>query len=249
MATSWFSCQRCSTSDQTQDTVKVDPNLFNKENVQPLDALGCQLAKKDAEGQRLREAEEKAARRQKEKEAAVAASWSAGCQLLPAAEAARLREEAERAAAERVRREELVRREAEATRNESLKRAAAERASEEEAARNAAAAAAAAAEELQRQKASEEQAELARKEAEEKINAWCKSNGFQDMNTQKKTLRGATKFPLHTAVKYSNQEIIGMMLIAGVQTDVRDSNKQTPCQLAAKLNKDGSHGQILTMLC
>jgi len=93
-----------------------------------------------------------------------------------------------------------------------------------------------------------EWARLARKEAKDKVNAWCKSNGFHDMNTQKKTLRGATKFPLHTAVKNSNEAIIGMMLIAGVNKDVQDSKNQTPSELAAKLNKYGSHSQILTML-
>jgi len=57
------------------------------------------------------------------------------------------------------------------------------------------------------------------------------------------------KFPLHTAVKHSNQEIIEMMLLAVVDKDVRDSKNQTPSQLAAQLNKNGSHGQILTTLC
>jgi len=59
---------------------------------------------------------------------------------------------------------------------------------------------------------------------------------------------GGEKFPLHTAVKHSNQEMIRMMLFLGVQKDVRDSKSQTPTQLAAKLNTNGSHGQILTML-
>merc|ERR1712130_292183 len=84
-------------------------------------------------------------------------------------------------------------------------------------------------------------AALARKEAEDKVAAWCKAHGFAAVNVQKKTYRGNTKFPLHTAVKYSQEEIIGMMLLVGAQKDVKDSRAQTPLQLAAKLNKNRSH--------
>lgn len=222
---SWFACKPCSESDPTQHTVKVDASLFNKENVQPL-----QCDKDKAEEERERQIEEQKAARRREEEAFAAA----------AAEALRLGEE--RAAAERARREEAERREAEELAEAEAQRLAAEkRAREDEAARAAAEAAAAAVQaECRRQQAVNE--------ATAKVNAWCKSNGFQDMNTQKKTLRGATKFPMHTAVKYSNQEIVEMMLLAGIDKDVRDSNKQTPLQLAAKLNKNGSHDQIIAML-
>jgi len=225
MAFSWFSFKPCSESDLMQDTVKVDPNLLNKENVQPL-----QLQKQHVEEHQRCEAEATAKRRDKEKAAVAAAT-----------EAARLREEVERAAAERARREEAQ----EACRKAEEASWREERAHEEDAARYAVALAA---EEDRRRVEAQEQGRLRRKEAEEKVKVWCNSNGFQDMNTQKKTLRGATKFPLHTAVKNCNQEIIGMMLIAGVDKDVRDSKNQTPIALAAKLNKGGSHGHILTML-
>lgn len=85
-------------------------------------------------------------------------------------------------------------------------------------------------------------------EAEEKVMKWCKWNGFQDMHTQKKTFMGATKFPLHTAVKYNDREIINMMLLAGVKTNVMDSKMQTPRELAIKISKDGSHNEIILML-
>merc|ERR1712194_859942 len=134
----------------------------------------------------------------------------------------------------------------EAARHEALQRAAAERAREEDAARNAAALGAE--EERQRDKAAraaENQSRLTLNEAEHKVNVWCKSNGYQDMNTHKKTYRGATKFPLHIAVKHNNQEVIALMLTAGVRKDVRDSKEQSPSQLAAKLNINRSHSQIL----
>lgn len=226
-----FFCKPCSASDPTQDTVKVNPDLMNKENVQP-------LQHEKAAEQKKREFE--LAEKQRKEEAAAAA----------VAEAARLREEVEREAAEKARRQEAAREAAEeAARREAVERAA-ERAREEQAAAEAkaAAAAAAAAVAAEEQRKREEAAEEAKRDAEEKVAEWCKKNGFQDMCAQKKTFRGATKFPMHTAVKYNNQEIIGMMLLAGAEKDVMDSKQQTPSQLAEKLNKDGSHDQVIAML-
>merc|ERR1711865_970644 len=103
----------------------------------------------------------------------------------------------------------------------------------------------------QRQEAhrvAEEQARRERKAAEEvaehaaaldKVNAWCKSNGYQDMNTQKKTFRGSTKFPLHTAVKHKNEEMVGLLLKCGVDKNATDSRQQTAGQLAEKMKHDG----------
>lgn len=97
--------------------------------------------------------------------------------------------------------------------------------------------------------AAEEQAKLeAKLEAEQKATEWCKKNGFKNIHTPKKTFRGAVKFPLHTAVKHKNEEMVGMLLRAGAQKNDRDSNNLTPSELAAKLNKDGSHMQIISEL-
>jgi len=86
--------------------------------------------------------------------------------------------------------------------------------------------------------------------AQEKVNAWCKKNGFKDATLQKKTLRGATKFPLHTAVKHKDAEVVGLLLQCGANKNALDSKMHTPAELAAKMNsKDGSHEKILAMLC
>lgn len=98
------------------------------------------------------------------------------------------------------------------------------------------------------EEASEVAADLAA--AQEKANAWCKKNGFKDATLQKKTLRGATKFPLHTAVKHNNAEVVGLLLQCGANKNALDSKMQTPAEVAAKRNsKDGSHEKILAMLC
>lgn len=223
MASTWFSCEGCSTSDPAQDTVKVNPLLLNKENVQP---NKVDQGKGNVEQQK-REAAELEARRYERcrKEEAAAA-----------AEAARVREEADRMLAENAQRQEAARREAA---ERTAKRIREEQAM---AVADAAAAAAAAA-------AAEEQELLeAKLDAEKKATEWCKKNGFQNIHTPKKTFRGATKYPLHTAVKHKHEEMVGMLLLAGAQKNDKDSNNLTPSDLAAKLNKDGSHVQILSEL-
>jgi len=97
------------------------------------------------------------------------------------------------------------------------------------------------------QEAADRAAELAAAQA--KVDMWCKSNGFKDAMLQKKTLRGATKFPLHTAVKHKDEEMVKLLMQCGADQTVLSSKKQTPRQLAAKINKGGSHDQILAMLC
>jgi hypothetical protein len=82
----------------------------------------------------------------------------------------------------------------------------------------------------------------------EAVAKWCKLHGFRDLHTPKKTLRGATKYPLHSAVKHNLPGLIRLMLMVRVRTDVVDSKHQTPHELAAKLNSNGSHDKILTML-
>jgi len=232
MASGWFSCKPCSEADPTQDTVKLDPNFLNKENVHPLE---------NTQEKRRREAEEEQARRRKEEAAAAAV-----------AEAARLREEVERQAATRARCEEaaLARQAAERLQRETTEKEQAI-AAVAELERAEAAAVAAAEEERRKQeaaKAAEEQAMIKRTDAEEKVKVWLKKNGFGEINACKKTFRGATKYPLHTAVKHNDQEIIEMMLLIDVQKDVKDSKNQTPSELAEKLNQNGSHDQILALL-
>merc|ERR1711988_1423189 len=102
-------------------------------------------------------------------------------------------------------------------------------------------------------KQAEEERKRFRKEALEKATEWAKSNGYQDINTPKKTFHTAltyctTKYALHTAVKYCNKDMVRFLLLAGAQKDMKDSRNLTPRQLAQSLNKSGSHGDIIAML-
>jgi len=173
-----------------------------------------------------------------------------------------LTEEQRQQAEEEVRRQKVEREAAEQA-QVALKAAKEKAAAAEE--KEAAAAAAAEAEEQRLRQEAEEAARAADEHArnvkreaaecaaelaaaEEKVSEWCKSNGYADMTLPKKTLRSATKFPLHTAVKQKNEEMIGLLMRCGADQSAVDSKKQSPSELAAKLNKNGSHDQILAML-
>jgi len=81
-----------------------------------------------------------------------------------------------------------------------------------------------------------------------KVNEWCKSNGYQDMNIPKKTFRGATKFPLHTAAKQNNEDMIAMLLLCGVDKYALDSKKRTAHEVATKSNKKEANEMIIARL-
>merc|ERR1712023_339744 len=99
---------------------------------------------------------------------------------------------------------------------------------------------------------SRQRRERLRKEALEKATEWAKSNGYQDINTAKTAFHcnrlPSHKYPLHTAVKNNNKDMVRCLLLAGAQKDVKDSSNVTPRQLAERLNKSGSHRDTIAML-
>jgi len=108
-------------------------------------------------------------------------------------------------------------------------------------------------ERLRKEAEKREQEQAQREESErnlamERVTEWCKRNGYQDLGHSKKTFRGATKFPLHTAVKHADEEMVRFLMLCGADGTVMDSRNQTPRQLAMKLNKNGSHDLILSAL-
>jgi len=239
LASQWFSCKgACIGSDPVADTVKVDVASLlasGKENVQPEQDQGKaeQVWKEEAEKQRAqqefrrqqqkeaedrRRAEEQARRRREEEEA----------------ERHRLEHAAaERAAAERA----IAEAAAVARANEEQLRLEAQRAAEEKARRDREAS-----QLLEAQRCEEER--LAR----EKVNSWCKANGFGDMNSQKKSFMSGSRFPLHEAVAKNNEEMVGLMLKLGADADLKNSKGQTAQDLARKMNKAGSMDSILAKL-
>lgn len=117
-------------------------------------------------------------------------------------------------------------------------------------------------EELQRQQEAEKAArrklELERRHAEEQrakedrvaresVNAWMRKNGFEGMHARK-MLSVSTPYPLHRAVKQNDSVMVQLLLKFGADHSATNTWNLSPRQLAAKLNKNGSHDEVLTVL-
>merc|ERR1712224_208707 len=116
-----------------------------------------------------------------------------------------------------------------------------------EAARQAEAEAARLAEEDRAREAALKEEEGQRK-AQAKVNAWCKANGYANVNSQKKKLFGGSKFPLHEAVAKKDLELVKALIDCGAAKNAKNSKGQTASELANKNNKDGSMSEFLAAL-
>lgn len=230
MSESWLSCKGCVGSDPTKDTVKINASqLVNDENVAPstnqLSSHEQDCGKALAQGaQRWGELQEEAAkvrqRQQKAREAAEAAEAAKVAaeeerQRKQAQEEQRRREEEEEQAARKAAEEARLREEAQREEAERLRRAA-------EAV----------------EKAAEEERQMSR--VRQEVEEWCKNHGFQDVNAERKTFKGR-KYPLHTAVKHHEADMVAKLLKCGARKDLKDSRGQTPMQLAQKIFKSGGN--------
>lgn len=266
----WASCKPCTRADITKDALRVDLSNFSCVEEQRTDSL--RIPSLAAEETKRCEAEEEALRFQRAVVAARLAAEAARRRLEAEREASQraAREEMLQQRQEQAARQESAKERRQETLAEEAK-AATEAPAEDlqatEAATEAATAAATeapvkkdvqssdsaeAAEEgrlqLQAQEAMEWETRRQLQEALLAVQKWCKNNGFQDVHSCKKTMRGATKFPLHTAVKYNNPGIVRMMLLIGGQKEVLDSRGRTPMQLARDLNQGGSYDELVAVL-
>merc|ERR1712151_1259998 len=101
-------------------------------------------------------------------------------------------------------------------------------------------------EEERLKKKRDEEKEL--QEASDKAGVWCKNNGYQDVHSEKKTMMGGKKFPLHTAVKQQNAEMVECIVKCGGKKDCKDSKWQTPLQLAEKVCKGANRDRVVAAL-
>merc|ERR1711957_371513 len=62
-------------------------------------------------------------------------------------------------------------------------------------------------------KAAKEEAD---RKAAAQVAAWCKKNGFKDMNTERKGFLSGSELPLHFAVTNKAAETVGLMVQLGV---------------------------------
>merc|ERR1711967_116516 len=101
--------------------------------------------------------------------------------------------------------------------------------------------------EQQERKRAEEQRAKDDQEAQQRVNAWLKKNGFSNVNAKKKSLMSSL-YPLHCAVTQNDSAMVQLLIKFNADPKLANSSKQTPRQLADKLNKKGSHNEVLAVL-
>jgi len=239
-----FSCSNCrGEADKNTSTVKIDFEKLvkdgEKENVAPQPPSAAKHSDAvEKQKQEMKEKEELQRREQAEKEKREQQKRDE--ELQKEKERKKMEEEQRelmrRLAEEQQRQRAEEKRIAEEKRQAELRRQEEERRRQEE-------------ERLRAEAEAKAKAEKERKQG--KLNSFLTSAGFKEVNEQKKKsgmLSSSFTYPLHVAVKANNLEAVELLLWAGANKALKDSNKQTPSGLASKLNKKDSHKAILTAL-
>mmetsp|Transcript_361 Transcript_361/g.509 ORF Transcript_361/g.509 Transcript_361/m.509 type:complete len:254 (-) Transcript_361:57-818(-) len=92
--------------------------------------------------------------------------------------------------------------------------------------------------------------EISIREAQEdelRVNTFLKANGFADIDA-KRTKMFKSFYPLHVAVSQNNPDMVQLMLATGARPLPKNSGGLTPLELAQKLDKKGSHAQVIKLL-
>lgn len=111
-------------------------------------------------------------------------------------------------------------------------------------------------EEYRRQEEAAEQArqaeEARRRKSEEaengkRVQLWLQTNGFKGVNDIVR--KRLTKYrPLHFAVQKNDDDMIRRLIVAGADRRADNGKKETPLQLAQRLDKAGSHSAVIREL-
>eukprot|EP00434_Breviolum_minutum_P016357 symbB.v1.2.014416.t1/scaffold1000.1/size145704/7 len=102
-------------------------------------------------------------------------------------------------------------------------------------------------EDLQEGQNSKALRKLERAEARKQVLPFLLQNGFQTVKS-KKTWLWRSYYPLHVAVKKKDIETVRLLLVAGADTQKQNHKSETPQQLAQRLNRSGSHEEIIEAL-
>jgi hypothetical protein len=82
---------------------------------------------------------------------------------------------------------------------------------------------------------------------QKKVQSFLTSRGYSGVNAKRRAgLK--SKYPLHSAVKENNSELVGLLLNFGANRFLKNSTGQMPLQLAQKSNSDGSHAGVIAAL-
>jgi hypothetical protein len=86
---------------------------------------------------------------------------------------------------------------------------------------------------------------------EQKLQSFLASNAFQHVNDAQRRRRNMSSgitYPLHAAVQANDIDAVKALLWGGANAFLMDSSRATPLALARKLDKNGSHKQVLLAL-
>merc|ERR1719433_1369659 len=79
------------------------------------------------------------------------------------------------------------------------------------------------------------------------VTAFLKEHGYNNVTTPKRTML-KTKYPIHSAAKTGDPEIVAALLAEGAIPAQKDSSGHTAAQVARSKNKRGSHDSVLQTL-
>merc|ERR1711920_436478 len=79
------------------------------------------------------------------------------------------------------------------------------------------------------------------------ISAFLKKHGYNSVSAPKRTML-KTKYPIHTAAKSGDPQIVTALLQEGLDLTQKDSSGHTALQIAKAKNKNGSHDSVLRAL-
>jgi hypothetical protein len=80
-----------------------------------------------------------------------------------------------------------------------------------------------------------------------KLKQFLVKNRFRGINAKRSSFSSFT-YPLHIAVSENNLNIVELLLIAGADPSLRDSNERTASEIAEMKHKNGSHDMVLAAL-
>lgn len=99
--------------------------------------------------------------------------------------------------------------------------------------------------------------EMTRRQSEEDCKSWVdgylRRNGYAGINSRRRK-PGITsrlfraKYPLHTAVKQRDANVVRILLWAGAELTMMNSDGLTPLELAEKTNVNGTQDEVIKML-
>eukprot|EP00929_Paragymnodinium_shiwhaense_P038212 TRINITY_DN20235_c0_g1_i2.p1 TRINITY_DN20235_c0_g1~~TRINITY_DN20235_c0_g1_i2.p1 ORF type:complete len:241 (-),score=84.92 TRINITY_DN20235_c0_g1_i2:324-1046(-) len=231
-----FSCRACSAGDQASDTLKIDVGEITAAGFKSPAAAVSDLQLKEDEERRHKgemQAEREVARLHAEEEERQRRLQDI---------ALRLRQEEEAAAAQKAE-DERLQQECTATASEATRLRGEEAKLQQEG------------EERERQKkeaeeeAAQQQAEQARlageAEDKKKMDLFLRQHSFKGPDMKRSSFLRSYKFPLHSAVKHKDADMIRILLAHGATLNSKDSSGFTPVQLSEKVNKSGSHSDVI----